>query len=148
MIIMTHQNTMIQSAQMTAINNALQYFANSLTGFQDTIRNEQATLPHAFSLDLEEIQQLISTIRDTIEQLQQTDTSVYYGAFEQSWGHNTTDFFQIIDYSLYLYQQNLRELSKRFKQAYQYSPLVLVQVNKELQAINEIETNQWFSYTE
>lgn len=145
---MTQQNTMIQLDQITAINNALQYFSHSITCFKDTIRNEQATLPHALSRDIEEIQQLISTIRDTIEQFQQTETSIYYGLLKQSWRQNTNDFFQIIDYSLYLYQNNLLELSKRFKQEYKYSPIVLVQVNKELQAINEIENNHWFSQTE
>lgn len=145
---MTQQNTMIQPSQIEAINNALQYFSNSITCFKDTISKEQATLPNALSMDIEEIQQLLSTIRDKIEQLQQTETSTYYGVFEQSWRQNTNDFFKIIDYSLYLYQNNLLELSKRFKQEYKYSPIVLVQVNKEMQAINEIENNQWFSQTE
>lgn len=145
---MTQQNTMIQPSQIKAINNALQYFSNSITCFKDTLSKEQAPIPNALSIDIEEIQQLISTIRDKIEQLQQTETSIYYGVFEQSWRQNTNDFFQIIDYSLNLYQNNLLELSKRFKQEYKYSPIVLVQVNKELQAINEIETNQWFSQTE
>jgi len=145
---MTQQNTMIQLSQIKAINNALQYFSDSITCFQDTIRKEQTTLPTALSMDIEEIQQLISTIRDKVEQLQKTKTSIYYGLFEQSWRQNTTDFFQIIDYSLYLYQNSLLELSKRFKQEYKYSPIVLVQVNKEMQAINEIENNQWFSQTE
>jgi hypothetical protein len=145
---MAQQNTMIQLSQIKVINNALQYFSDSITCFKDTISKEQTTLPNALSMDVEEIQQLISTIRDKIEQLQKTETSIYYGVFEQSWRQNTKDFFQIIDYSLYLYQNSLLELSKRFKQEYKYSPIVLVQVNKEMQAINEIENNQWFSQTE
>ncbi len=145
---MTQRNKMIQPSQIKAINNALQYFSNSITCFKDRISKEQAPLANALSLDIEEIQQLISTIRDKIEQLQKTETSIYYGAFEQSWQQNTNDFFKIIDYSLYLYQNNLLELSKRFKQEYKYSPIILVQVNKEMQAINEIENNQWFSQTE
>jgi hypothetical protein len=41
---------MIQSSQINAINNALQYFSDSITCFKDTISKEQVTLPNARAL--------------------------------------------------------------------------------------------------